>query len=123
MKKILLIFIPVLLVGCMATSQYTTTFDIPKGRGDAAWSRAQAHVALNSDFRIQVVSDYVIDTYYVPDYDFYNYVGYTVTREERGSNYFITIMMRSYTTIWHKEFKSDLMMNDAGRLKKHMMEE
>lgn len=74
---------PVLLAGCAFTSaslarseaeleyishvkSFPLTFTVPKEQGQDAWGRAQSFLGRFSSMKLQVVTDFVIQTYNPP---------------------------------------------------------
>jgi hypothetical protein len=42
---------------------HPTTFSLPKAEADAAWGRAQSFVGRHSNMKLQIATDYVLQTY------------------------------------------------------------
>lgn len=86
----------VVLLSSCSTLSSSTVVTVPAANGDEAWSRAQSYIVHNSDYRVQVLGDYVIDTYFAPDGKYFNRVGYTATREIGKKEHSLFLKVRAY---------------------------
>jgi len=69
-------------------------FTIPKGEADEAWGRAQSFIGRYSSMKLQIATDFILQTYNPSGIDF----GYYVTKTPMGDNVQITV--RGLTDSW-----------------------
>jgi hypothetical protein len=103
MRRISMLAAVVVLLSSCSTLSSSTVVTVPAANGDEAWSRAQSYIVRNSDYRVQVVSDYVIDTYFTPDGKYFNRVGYTATREIGKKEHTLFLKVRAYGVFDYSE--------------------
>jgi uncharacterized lipoprotein len=116
MKKIIsIIFLVMLLVGCAARQPmtqaerdrfdkiraYPTTFTLPNEQSEEAWARAQSFIAQYSNMKIQIATQYLLQTYNptgaIPTY------GYNVSRMPSGDKTQFTVQCISGNRFAGKE--------------------
>jgi len=66
----------------MAIRRSPLTFQLPKAQADDAWGRAQSFIGKYSSMKLQVVTEFVLQTYNPSDYKY----GYYVTKTPMGEN-------------------------------------
>lgn len=103
MKRFLLLAAVALLAGCGSMVVYppsATASVICEGdRCDVLWRRAQTWLATNSQYRLQVVSDVVLQTYGPTDAS--DAMGWTVTRmDHEAGKKLIVITTRCRATVY-----------------------
>jgi hypothetical protein len=107
---VLLTLITLISIGCATTirqvdlspedlqylqnvTTFVTRFTVSKDDSGDAWGRAQSFIAQASDMKMQVVTDYVIETFY-PNRDAVGpipHYGYKVVKTPMGNDYIITV--------------------------------
>jgi len=87
MKRTLIFIFLLTVTGCNFY-QVKGSLIIKEKDADKAWSKTQSYIALNSTYKIDVVSDYVIKTGFFNSSGLKDYglIGYTVTRELNDDN-------------------------------------
>ena len=110
MKKMVLVFLCVVLAGCaLSLPNYIVNptpdeslymekvraqpleFDITEAEGSIVWGRAQSFIGQYSSMKLQIVTDYVIQTYNPTDDPYKRKFGYYITKTPMGNNIKISV--------------------------------
>ena len=114
--KTIVILVMCLLAGCVTTTSQLTPgeqtyiakakafpleFTIPKSEADEAWGRAQCFIGKYSSMKLQIVTDFVIQTYNPINHDVK--YGYYVTKAPMGDKVQITVQCNVGNMFFHDE--------------------